>query len=318
MTAENTQPHPFLPFSQTRAALDEVAWARAVYDGRRTNELGPEIPPLADVLKATGGNITWPEFQRWVSLVASYAFHLPDDAGTSRAVFLPLLDLLNHGDADVANCDVGREGAAFVARATKAIKAGDEVSFSYSWGQARPDHQFMHYGFLNRARRAAPHLACVDLFNKTIWDCPAPDDEELGKKGKCVKGVAQLARRRKNKRTRTTEGHRFDHFSDFPRSAAAQNPLHALTDHPTPLSQRRAPTRPRWHACAPFWKGSPPPRKTTWHRPKVSAERGAGLCDAGKHVRRTARPTHAHCDAHAPLHRTAPCQRLAQSHDHGV
>ena len=43
-----------------------------------------------------------------------------DDAGVTRAVFLPLLDLLNHGDADVNNCDVAREGAAFVARATRA------------------------------------------------------------------------------------------------------------------------------------------------------------------------------------------------------
>ena len=171
------------PLPQTKAALDEVAWARAVFEGRRTSELGPDVPPLADVLAATGSNVTWSEFQRWVSLVASYAFHLPDDAGTTRAVFLPLLDLLNHGDADVANCDVAREGGAFVARATKPIKAGEEVSFSYSCGQARPDHQFMHYGFLNRLRRDAPHLACVDLFNKTLWDCPAPDDAELGKKG---------------------------------------------------------------------------------------------------------------------------------------
>ena len=180
-------PPPLFSF-QARAVRDEVAWARAVYDGRRLKELGPDVPPLADVLAATGANVTWPEFQRWVSLVASYAFHLPDDAGVTRAVFLPLLDLLNHGDADVNNCDVVREGAAFVARATRDIKAGDEVSFSYSWGQARPDHQFMHYGFLNRARDAAPHLACVDVANKTLWDCPAPDEMELGLKRERERG----------------------------------------------------------------------------------------------------------------------------------
>ena len=59
--------------------------------------------------------------------VASYAFLLPDDAGVVRRVLLPLLDLLNHANDDAANAVVGREGGAFIARATKAISAGEEV-----------------------------------------------------------------------------------------------------------------------------------------------------------------------------------------------
>jgi len=58
-----------------------------------------------------------------------------------------------------------------------------QVTFTYSPGQARPDHTFMHYGFLNRVRRERPHLACIDLANRTLWDCPGPDAAELGLEG---------------------------------------------------------------------------------------------------------------------------------------
>ena len=102
---------------------DEIEWARAVFEGRRTEEV--KGPTLASAL--SGHNVTWPEFQRWVSIIASNTFHLPDDAGVTRAVFLPLLDLINHGDKGDANADVDREGGSFVIRATRDIKPGDEV-----------------------------------------------------------------------------------------------------------------------------------------------------------------------------------------------
>lgn len=94
-----------------------------MFEGRRADEV--KGPTLATAL--SGANVTWPEFQRWVSVIASYTFHLPDDDGVTRAVFLPLLDLINHGDKGDANADVDREGAFFVIRATRDVKPGEEV-----------------------------------------------------------------------------------------------------------------------------------------------------------------------------------------------
>ena len=306
-------PPPPLFSSQARAVRDEVAWARAVYDGRRLKELGPDVPPLADVLAATGANVTWPEFQRWVSLVASYAFHLPDDAGVTRAVFLPLLDLLNHGDADVNNCDVAREGAAFVARATRDIKAGDEVSFSYSWGQARPDHQFMHYGFLNRARDAAPHLACVDVANKTLWDCPAPDEMELGLKREREIGRGGGRERGQKKKlwrggvgSSTERGRGGERLRRFPPSSLAPPLTHSPrspTHIPHPLQQPPPRTRPRPPGCRPSWTRSPRPRPRTWFCAKVSADWTGGM--PAPHARPTRR-THTHATLTATQPRPPP------------
>ena len=86
-------------------------------------------PSLQEACAAAVKNTpTLDEFRHLTAVVASYAFHLPDDEGSDRTVMLPLLDLVNHANAGVANAIVAREGEKFTARALRDIREGEEVS----------------------------------------------------------------------------------------------------------------------------------------------------------------------------------------------
>ena len=82
---------------------------------------------------------TLEEFRHLTAVVASYAFHLPDDEGTDRTVMLPLLDLVNHANAGVANAVVAREGEDFTVRALRDINEGEEVSFFFFSSRKREE-----------------------------------------------------------------------------------------------------------------------------------------------------------------------------------
>ena len=60
--------------------------------------------------------------------IASYAFLFPNEDGVMRRMLLPLLDLINHGDAERANLDIMQaENGDFYAYALRDIAAGEEV-----------------------------------------------------------------------------------------------------------------------------------------------------------------------------------------------
>jgi hypothetical protein len=60
--------------------------------------------------------------------IASYAFLFPNEAGELRRMLLPLLDLINHGDAEAANLDIMQaEDGSFYAYALRDIAAGEEA-----------------------------------------------------------------------------------------------------------------------------------------------------------------------------------------------
>ena len=88
-------------------------------------------PSLKEACAAEGtapiARPTLGEFRHLTAVVASYAFHLPDDEGTHRTIMLPLLDLINHANAGLANAVVAREDGEFTARALRDINKGEEV-----------------------------------------------------------------------------------------------------------------------------------------------------------------------------------------------
>lgn len=98
---------------------------------RRPTAARARLPRVSQVRTHPAPPRLSPHHRTPPSQVASYAFLLPDDANVVRRVMLPLLDLLNHANDEAANAVVGREGGgeggAFVARATRAIAAGEEV-----------------------------------------------------------------------------------------------------------------------------------------------------------------------------------------------
>ena len=60
--------------------------------------------------------------------IASYAFLFPNEDGVMHRMLLPLLDLVNHGDAERANLDIMQaESGDFYAYALRDIAAGEEV-----------------------------------------------------------------------------------------------------------------------------------------------------------------------------------------------
>ena len=115
---------------QAKLSRNEVLWIQRVFSGETLKGRTPSLQEAC----APGGKAplalpTLEEFRHLTAVVASYAFHLPDDEGTDRTVMLPLLDLVNHANAGVANAVVAREGEEFTARALRDIREGEEVSF---------------------------------------------------------------------------------------------------------------------------------------------------------------------------------------------
>ena len=96
---------------QAKLARNEVSWIERVFSGET---MEGRTPSLKEACAAEGtapiARPTLGEFRHLTAVVASYAFHLPDDEGTDRTVLLPLLDLVNHANAGVANTVVAREG----------------------------------------------------------------------------------------------------------------------------------------------------------------------------------------------------------------
>ena len=115
---------------QAKLARNEVSWIERVFSGET---MEGRTPSLKEACPAEGtapiARPTLGEFRHLTAVVASYAFHLPDDEGTDRTVLLPLLDLVNHANAGVANTVVAREGEDFTARALRDIREGEEVRF---------------------------------------------------------------------------------------------------------------------------------------------------------------------------------------------
>ncbi len=115
---------------QAKLARNEVSWIERVFSGET---MEGRTPSLKEACAAEGtapiARPTLGEFRHLTAVVASYAFHLPDDEGTDRTVLLPLLDLVNHANAGVANTVVAREGEDFTARALRDIREGEEVRF---------------------------------------------------------------------------------------------------------------------------------------------------------------------------------------------
>ena len=120
-------------FFQAKLSRNEVLWIQRVYSGET---MKGRTPSLQEACAPAGGKAplalpTLEEFRHLTAVVASYAFHLPDDEGTDRTVMLPLLDLVNHANAGVANAVVAREGEDFTARALRDIREGEEVSLFF-------------------------------------------------------------------------------------------------------------------------------------------------------------------------------------------
>lgn len=115
---------------QAKLARNEVSWIERIFSGET---MEGRTPSLKEACAAEGtapiARPTLGEFRHLTAVVASYAFHLPDDEGTDRTVLLPLLDLVNHANAGVANTVVAREGEDFTARALRDIREGEEVRF---------------------------------------------------------------------------------------------------------------------------------------------------------------------------------------------
>ena len=60
--------------------------------------------------------------------VASYAFMFPNEAGEPQRMLLPLLDIINHGNADRANVHLMEaDNGDIYAYTLRDIKAGEEV-----------------------------------------------------------------------------------------------------------------------------------------------------------------------------------------------
>lgn len=114
---------------QAKLARNEVSWIQRVYSGETMQGRTPSLDEACAGGSTTVARPTLEEFRHLTAVVASYAFHLPDDEGTDRTVMLPLLDLVNHANAGVANAIVAREGEDFTARALRDIREGEEVSF---------------------------------------------------------------------------------------------------------------------------------------------------------------------------------------------
>ena len=119
---------------QAKLARNEVTWVRRVYFGETIEGRTPTLrEACAASTAASGGKAaavplpTLGQFRHLTAVVASYAFHLPDDEGTHRTIMLPLLDLINHANAGLANAVVAREDGEFTARALRDINKGEEV-----------------------------------------------------------------------------------------------------------------------------------------------------------------------------------------------
>lgn len=91
-------------------------------------------------------------FEDWVKalkLIDSRA--LKNDENPALSLYMgPILDLANHKtNGDVASRHYDHDKKAIVVRASKDIKAGEEITFDYGNHQMGNLHYFMKYGFID-------------------------------------------------------------------------------------------------------------------------------------------------------------------------
>ncbi|KAK9828394.1 hypothetical protein WJX81_003722 [Elliptochloris bilobata] len=165
-------------------------WTREVYAGP---------PGLREAL--VGENVPLEVFVHAAALVSSYSFVFPSVPGDQswrelrgRPVrfLVPLLDLLNHAtDHNVVverSPDTGER--AFVARAVRPIRPGEELVHSYSSAASRPDRALLDYFFLPKPA-AQPLLCAVDLPGGVPWGDSPPDDSTHAPLGEAAQRGAQ-------------------------------------------------------------------------------------------------------------------------------
>ncbi|CAL5227287.1 g10220 [Coccomyxa viridis] len=115
-------------------------------------ELGPEH------------NVTLEAFAHTACLVGAYAFACQRGRWPfhyKAVCLLPLMDMLNHRSDGQSNAVVDQnENGTYSCYAKRDIKAGEEVTQTYSPVTARSDHSLLQYGFVEEFEE--PLLAAVD------------------------------------------------------------------------------------------------------------------------------------------------------------
>eukprot|EP00884_Botryococcus_braunii_P010834 jgi/Botrbrau1/19752/Bobra.0124s0005.1 len=120
--------------------------------------------------------VTLDEFNHIATWLGAYTFAFDNTAGQRVRFLIPVLDMLNNGNRLEANSDVRSRGTSFETFATKHIKKGEEVKFTYNTGIQRNDHSIVHYGFLQELE--TPLLACIDCAEGGLGgDAMCPEDD---------------------------------------------------------------------------------------------------------------------------------------------
>ena len=121
---------------------------------------------------------------RWaVSLVHSRTFRIENERGDRppRRAMVPVADLINHTSApSEVNADWSLEDGEFTVRATRDVKEGDELLFSY--GDQSDRHFALFYGFIpkrndfNRVKLFENGREALDWYQAL---CGVPPDDEV-------------------------------------------------------------------------------------------------------------------------------------------
>ncbi|EIE23840.1 SET domain-containing protein [Coccomyxa subellipsoidea C-169] len=164
-----TQRHRDLLQDAEMAAVvvEETGVARQVYNGSSSwwqRWLGQAPPVSLQGLLPEGAahKISWQEFAHTTCHVGAYGFGCRGAWGGRRVCLVPLLDLMNHAAPDLANVIVHQDegNGSYGCTATRAIRAGEEVTQTYSAAALRSDYSLLHYGFVLDSER--PLLAGLD------------------------------------------------------------------------------------------------------------------------------------------------------------
>ncbi|EIE23279.1 hypothetical protein COCSUDRAFT_53559 [Coccomyxa subellipsoidea C-169] len=98
---------------------------------------------------------------------------------------LPLMDLINHGNAGEANLKLFRDDKGdYIAYATRDIKKGEELLHTYNSGCERNDHSLFHYGFVQDLPE--PRLCAQDLPDGNLYDDSSHSEADYDAGGSLV------------------------------------------------------------------------------------------------------------------------------------
>ncbi|KAK9906816.1 hypothetical protein WJX75_008486 [Coccomyxa subellipsoidea] len=157
---------------------EEVGVAKQVFNGsskwwQRWLGQAPPVSLQGILSEGTAHNISWEEFAHTTCYVGAYGFGCRGVWGSRQVCMVPLLDMINHASPETANAIVHQDegNGSYGCTATQAIKAGEEVTQTYSAAALRSDYTLLHYGFALDLER--PLLAGLDH----IAGFEYPDDD---------------------------------------------------------------------------------------------------------------------------------------------